>query len=83
MTKIIPTLAAALLMTAIATPVFAWEAVQHPGVYSFYHPDEDVLNPGRPALRSYDANAYYGGGVATREVQPRNGAIVSRHHRKR
>ena len=82
MSKIIPTIAAALLMTAAATPVFAWEAVQHPGVYSFYHPDEDVLNPGRPLARPYDANAYYGG-VVTRDVQPRNGAVVTKHQRKR
>ena len=81
MTKTIPTLAAALLMTAVATPVFAWEAVQHPGVYSFYHPDEDVLNPGRPALRSYDANAYYGEAAPVREPQARR-LVAPRHHRK-
>jgi hypothetical protein len=83
MTKTIPTLAAALLMTAVATPVFAQAAVQEPGAYAFYHPNADVLNAGRPALRSYDANAYYGEGVVAPETQPRNGAVVSRHHRKR
>jgi hypothetical protein len=83
MTKTIPTLVAALLMTAVATPVFAQGAVQEPGAYAFYHPNADVLNAGRPALRPYDANAYYSGGVAVREGQPRNGAIVSRHHRQR
>jgi hypothetical protein len=31
MTKSIPTFAAALLMTAIATPVFAQAAIQEPG----------------------------------------------------
>ena len=82
MTKIIPTLAAAFLMTAVATPVFAQGAVQEPGAYAFYHPNADVLNAGRPALRPYDANAYYGDGAVAREAQPRNGAIVSRHHRR-
>ncbi|MGH6641909.1 MAG: hypothetical protein ACRED3_04355 [Bradyrhizobium sp.] len=83
MTKIIPTLAAALLITAVATPVFAQAAVQEPGAYAFYHPNADVLNAGRPALRSYDANAYYAESVVAPETQPRNGAVVSRHHRKR
>jgi hypothetical protein len=81
MTKTVSTLAAALLMTAAATPVFAQAAVQEPGAYAFYHPNADVLNAGRPALRPYDANAYYSG-VAAREAQPRNGATVSRHHRR-
>ena len=83
MTKIIPTLAAALLMTAVATPVFAQAAVQEPGAYAFYHPNADVLNAGRPAVRPFDANAYYDGGVVARDAQPRNGATASRHHRQR
>ena len=83
MTKIIPTLAVALLMTAVATPVFAQAAIQEPGAYAFYHPNADVLSGGRPAVRPYDANAYYNGGVVARDTQLRNGAIVSRHHRQR
>jgi hypothetical protein len=83
MTKTIPALAAAFLMTAVVTPVFAQGAVQEPGAFAFYHPNADVLNAGRPALRPYDANAYYRGGVVARDTQPRNGAIVPRHHRKR
>lgn len=82
MTTIIPTLAAALLITAVATPVFAQAAIQEPGAYAFYHPNADVLNAGRPAVRPYDANAYYGEGVIARVTQPRNGATVSRHHRR-
>jgi hypothetical protein len=58
MTNKIPTLAAALLLTAIATPVFAQAAIQEPGAYSFYHPNADVLNAGR-FYRPLDANAYY------------------------
>jgi hypothetical protein len=75
MTRTIPTLAAALLMTAIATPVFAQAAVQEPGLYSFYHPDANVL-AGRDAYRPpLDANAYYN--VATPAPQVR--APVQRH----
>jgi hypothetical protein len=60
MTKSIPTLTAAFLMTAIATPVFAQAAIQEPGAFAFYHPNADVLG-GRPAYRSFDqSNAYYG-----------------------
>ena len=59
MTRLIPALAAALLATAIATPVFAQAAIQEPGAYAFYHPDADVL-AGRQAYRPpADANAYY------------------------
>jgi len=40
--------AAAILSLMFATPVFAQEAVQEPGMYAFYHPYNDVLNGGRP-----------------------------------
>lgn len=81
MTKIIPALAAAFLMTAVATPVFAQAAIQEPGAYAFYHPNADVLNAGRPALHAYDANAYYSEGVAARETRPGSSRVASRHHR--
>jgi hypothetical protein len=68
MTKKIPTLAAALLMTAIATPVFAQAAIQEPGLYSFYHPNADVLNAGR-GYRPLDANAYYNQAAPAPRVQ--------------
>jgi len=39
---------AALVVSAIAVaPVAAQQAIQEPGVYSFYHPNGDVLNGGR------------------------------------
>ena len=60
MTRSIPTFAAALLLTAVATPVLAQAAIQEPGAYAFYHPNADVL-AGRGGYRPYDANAYYGG----------------------
>lgn len=78
MTKSIPTLAAAFLITAIATPVFAQAAIQEPGAFAFYHPDADVLG-GRPAYRSFDqSNAYYVGAVPTRDQRQ----IAPRHHRR-
>ena len=86
MTKSIPTLAAAFLMTAIATPVFAQAAIQEPGAFAFYHPNADVLG-GRQAYRPFDqsnayyygqSNAYYDGAVPGRDQQQ----IAPRHHRK-
>jgi len=40
--------AAAMLSLTFATPVFAQAAIQEPGLYAFYHPNNDVLNGGRP-----------------------------------
>jgi hypothetical protein len=42
--------AAAVLSTIASTPVFAQEAMSSPGLFSFYHPNEDYLKAGaRPA----------------------------------
>jgi hypothetical protein len=47
---------AALVLSAIAAaPASAWEAIQEPGAYAFYHPNSDVLNGG--SSRSADALA--------------------------
>ena len=85
MTKIIPALAAAFLMTAVATPVFAQGAVQEPGAFAFYHPNADVLG-GRPAYRSFDqsnayynSNAYYDAAVPMRDQR----RITPRHRKAR
>ncbi|SIO17685.1 hypothetical protein SAMN05443247_02567 [Bradyrhizobium erythrophlei] len=40
--------AAAILSLMFATPVFAQEAIQEPGMFAFYYPNNDVLNGGRP-----------------------------------
>jgi hypothetical protein len=40
--------AAAMLSLMFATPVFAQAAIQEPGAFSFYYPNNDVLNGGRP-----------------------------------
>ena len=42
MTRSIPAIVTALLLTSIATPVFAQAAIQEPGLYSFYHPNGDL-----------------------------------------
>ena len=48
MTKFRILSAAALLSLAFATPVFAQAAIQEPGAFAFYYPNNDVLNGGRP-----------------------------------
>jgi hypothetical protein len=40
--------AAAILALMFATPVFAQAAIQEPGAFAFYYPNNDVLNGGRP-----------------------------------
>jgi hypothetical protein len=82
MTKPISTLAAAFLMTAVATPVFAQAAIQEPGAYSFYHPNADVL-AGRSSYRSFDQpNATYNSNAYYNEVAPpRDQRIAPRRHR--
>src|SRR5260370_6510425 len=40
--------AAAILSLISATPVFAQAAIQEPGAFAFYYPNNDVLNGWRP-----------------------------------
>lgn len=40
--------AAAILSLMSAAPVFAQAAIQEPGAFAFYYPNNDVLNGGRP-----------------------------------
>lgn len=77
-------LGAALVLSAfVAAPASAWEAVSEPGAYSFYHPNEDVLNVG-PSPRSSNAMAstLRAAPVATTQmsVRPRRGAAVAKHY---
>jgi hypothetical protein len=37
-----------MLSLAFATPVFAQAAIQEPGAFAFYYPNNDVLNGGWP-----------------------------------
>jgi len=46
MTRIFST--AAVLSLMFATPVFAQAAIQEPGAFAFYYPNNDVLNGGLP-----------------------------------
>lgn len=48
MTKFKMLSAAAVLSLMFATPVFAQAAIQEPGAFAFYYPNNDVLNGGRP-----------------------------------
>jgi hypothetical protein len=41
---------AAILSLIFATPVFAQAAIQEPGAFAFYYPNNDVLNGGAPTL---------------------------------
>lgn len=73
MRRIIGTVA--LLMVSGEFPALAQAAVQEPGAYAFYHPNADVLNAGRPSVRSiYPMNAF-----ASSAFYPRL-RTHSRHH---
>jgi hypothetical protein len=48
MTKVKILGAAAVLSLMFVTPVFAQAAIQEPGAFAFYYPNNDVLNGGRP-----------------------------------
>lgn len=41
-------LGAALIVAALVAPASAQQAISEPGAYSFYHPNNDVLNGGAP-----------------------------------
>jgi hypothetical protein len=61
--------AALMLSVAMATPVFAQEAIQEPGNYAFFHPNGDLLHAGSAPPAS-DAMA----------MMPAGSAKVVRHH---
>jgi hypothetical protein len=61
MTKFNTVSAAAILTLMFATPVFAQAAIQEPGLFAFYHPNNDVLNGGQPTPASrMDEKAGFG-----------------------
>jgi hypothetical protein len=60
---------AAILSLMFATPVFAQAAIQEPGAFAFFYPNNDVLNGGRPTpaagmdtrtLMLFNSRAAYG-----------------------
>jgi hypothetical protein len=83
--------AVAVALSALAaTPAFPQAAIQEPGAFEFYHPNDDVLNGGAPAplvstARAQNAyGAIDGASMATREVrkgichrEPRVGAFAT------
>jgi hypothetical protein len=88
-------LAAGLLLTA-ATPVFAQAVIQEPGMFSFYHPNLDVLNGGAPTpeyfleQRSRVKGSYFGMNRANasycaqpyRSYDPATGTFISNNGRR-
>jgi hypothetical protein len=76
--------AAAMLSLAFATPVFAQAAIQEPGAFAFYYPNNDVLNGGRPTpAAGIDARmpVLFGSNPYAAMDSPANGAsCTQRHH---
>ena len=84
---------AVILSALIAQPAFPQAAVQEPGAFEFYHPNDDVLNGGAPtpaaawALTPRALNAYAAivdASIATRKLgkrtcyrEPRVGAFAT------
>jgi hypothetical protein len=49
--------AVAVALSALAAgPAFSQAAIQEPGAFEFYHPDEDVLNAGAPVPAAASAS---------------------------
>jgi hypothetical protein len=77
---------AAILSLTFATPVFAQAAVQEPGLFAFYYPNNDVLNGGRPTPAArMDAMAglgpFSGSYAYAATDSSANGASCAQRHR--
>ena len=75
--------AAAMLSLVFATPAFAQAAIQEPGAFAFYYPNNDVLNGGRPTpAAGLDARtpALFGSGGPAMDSGT-NGASCAERHR--
>jgi hypothetical protein len=68
--------AAAMLSLMFATPVFAQAAIQEPGLFAFYYPNNDVLNGGRPT----PAAGMDAGTLMQSNRSDAYGATVNRRH---
>ncbi len=82
------TITAAVVLSALsafaAAPASAWQAIDEPGAYSFYHPNADVLNVGpTPSTSSSNAMASTlrdAPAASTQmSVRPRHGNAVKRY----
>ena len=50
--------AVAVALSALAAgPAFPQAAIQEPGAFEFYHPNDDVLNGGAPASAAFSSTA--------------------------
>jgi hypothetical protein len=65
---------AAVLSVAFAGPVFAQAAIDEPGMYSFYHPNADVLHAGSGGS---------GGEVAAAGTGKAYAMASTRHHTRK
>jgi len=75
---------AVILSLMFATPVFAQAAIQEPGLFAFYYPNNDVLNGGRPAPAAGLARTPVmlgSGGPDTPMDSSANGASCAERHR--
>jgi hypothetical protein len=72
---------AATVLGGGGQPVFAQAAISEPGAYAFYHPNADVLNPGRPIF-SGSANASANERDSGIDGRARTPQTLSRHHRR-
>ena len=68
--------AAAIVSLMSATPVFAQAAIQEPGAFAFYYPNNDVLNGGRPTPAA-------GPNAMTPELFGSGGSVIPRAHVRR
>ncbi len=81
--------AAPVPTAAAAAPASAWQAIDEPGAYSFYHPTEDPLNVGpSPSPSTSSSNAMAStlrsspASATQMSVRPRRGsssAVVKRY----
>jgi hypothetical protein len=75
-------LGAALIVAAIIAPASAQQAISEPGAYSFYHPNNDVLNGGASTPASgMAAQSMYGNAMAQMQmaVKPHRARHVMKH----
>jgi hypothetical protein len=75
--------AAAILSLISATPVFAQAAIQEPGAFAFYYPNNDVLNGGRPTpAAGMDARTpeLFGSGGPAMDNNANGASCAARYH---
>ncbi len=74
---------ATMLSLMFATPVFAQAAIQEPGAFAFYYPNNDVLNGGRPTpAAGLDARTpvLFGSGGPAMDSGANGASCAARYH---